>query len=484
MRKNESSATRKWATKLSSQRAILRLVGLVAGVMLGWTPVEAATITAASCNNTGGQLHVQAAVNAAANGDTVVLPAGTCTWTTPVQVQKGLTIQGQGIGQTKILDARARPDAGAGTLLDVVIPQGTNFRLTGIEWRGDGTQGRAADGTIVLSGCSITTANYRIDHNKFNQLNNNAIRTHGNLYGVIDHNDGLPGYGGAHMVNSNNETYPRDGVNCSGAYGDGVWEAPLSTGSIKAHYVEDNTWFGYYNTSASSIVDSNCGSSMVVRYNTLTSSGIGSHGTDSGGRCRSQRWLEIYNNTFLHDPNEPVDSVGWFRGGSGVAFNNAITVNRQAGFNNYFKYTNLRSDDPGQRTFAPWKNSTGQFPDCNGTTPWDRNTGDSSGAGYRCLDQPGSGTSAYLQSVDPPPAIKANNALEPIYIWNNTVNGQPDNCGNFGCNSDGVVKVGRDVFIGQARPGYTAFTYPHPLVGAVGAASAAPPAAPSGMRVQ
>jgi hypothetical protein len=150
------------------RRAILRLVGLVAGGMLGWTPVEAATITAASCNNTGGQLHVQAAVNAAANGDTVVLPAGSCTWTTPVQVQKGLTIQGQGSGQTKILDARARPDAGAGTLLDVVIPQGTNFRLTGIEWRGDGTQGKTADGTIVLSGCSTTTANYRIDHNKFN----------------------------------------------------------------------------------------------------------------------------------------------------------------------------------------------------------------------------------------------------------------------------------------------------------------------------
>ena len=151
---------------------------------------------------------------------------------------------------------------------------------------------------------------------------------------------------------------------------------------------------------------------------------------------------------------------------------------------NYFKYTNLRSDDLGQRTFAPWKNSTGQFPDCNGTTPWDSNSGDPSGAGYRCLDQPGSGTSAYLQSVDPPPAIKANNALEPIYIWNNTVNGQPDNCGNFGCNSDGVVKVGRDVFIGQARPGYTPFTYPHPLVGAASAASAASPTAPSRVRLQ
>jgi len=38
--------------------------------------VYAATINAASCNNRAGQIDVQDAINSAASGDTVVIPAG------------------------------------------------------------------------------------------------------------------------------------------------------------------------------------------------------------------------------------------------------------------------------------------------------------------------------------------------------------------------------------------------------------------------
>jgi hypothetical protein len=61
---------------------------------------------------------------------------------------------------------------------------------------------------------------------------------------------------------------------------------------------------------------------------------------------------------------------------------------------------------------------------------------------------------------------------EPIYLWNNTGGGNydapgidtytPDECGN-GLSSNTFVQSERDYFTGTPRPGYTKYTYPHPL---------------------
>ena len=155
------------------------------------------------------------------------------------------------------------------------------------------------------------------------------------------------------------------------------------------------------------------------------------------------------------------------RGGSGVVFNNKVYLDRQAGYNWLVYHQNLRSDDTSRRTFPPWESSTHQFPNCDGTAPWDGNTGDPSGKGYRCLDQPGSGTSVDFKDTDVPPNIPAQNTLEPIYVWGNLANDIPENCGNqsWSCGSDGVVVAGRDIIYSTPRPGYVPFTYPHPLVG-------------------
>ena len=75
-------------------------------VGLGWAPrASAATITAASCQ----QPAVQAAVNSANSGDTVNIPAGSCTWTTAVSWEnKNISLMGAGIGQTVITGDFAR----------------------------------------------------------------------------------------------------------------------------------------------------------------------------------------------------------------------------------------------------------------------------------------------------------------------------------------------------------------------------------------
>ncbi len=57
---------------------------------------NANTLTAASCN----VADVQAAINSAAEGDTVTIPPGTCVWTSGVTISgKGITIQGAGSGR-------------------------------------------------------------------------------------------------------------------------------------------------------------------------------------------------------------------------------------------------------------------------------------------------------------------------------------------------------------------------------------------------
>lgn len=50
---------------------------------------RASTIRAASCS----QSDVQAAIDAASDGDTVAVPAGNCTWTTAVNINgKGIVV--------------------------------------------------------------------------------------------------------------------------------------------------------------------------------------------------------------------------------------------------------------------------------------------------------------------------------------------------------------------------------------------------------
>ncbi|MBI5181522.1 MAG: hypothetical protein HZA06_01265 [Nitrospirae bacterium] len=58
----------------------------------------AATINATSCSASD----VQTAINAASDGDTVSVPAGSCTWSSRLSFTKGITLQGAGSGITII----------------------------------------------------------------------------------------------------------------------------------------------------------------------------------------------------------------------------------------------------------------------------------------------------------------------------------------------------------------------------------------------
>ena len=61
----------------------------------------AKNIDAASCS----RQDVQSAIDAASDGDVVIIPPGSCTWNTAVTFSnKAITVQGAGIDQTIITD--------------------------------------------------------------------------------------------------------------------------------------------------------------------------------------------------------------------------------------------------------------------------------------------------------------------------------------------------------------------------------------------
>ena len=90
-------------------KRLLLLMAMV-GVLCG---AAAAQVTAASCSTAD----VQTAINTATEGQTVTIPAGTCTWTTGVTISgKGITVNGAGSGRIVAYDTGTLSLQGSGPL--------------------------------------------------------------------------------------------------------------------------------------------------------------------------------------------------------------------------------------------------------------------------------------------------------------------------------------------------------------------------------
>ena len=130
---------------------------------------------------------VWAAIDAAKDGDTVELPAGTAVWTKGWNTghwanMKAITIQGAGMDKTIICDHRS--SRGGFVPFELQGVEGKPFRITGITFDGTGWADAGLwGGYMSISG---TCKNFRIDHCKFK----NAcvmMTINGDTYGLIDH---------------------------------------------------------------------------------------------------------------------------------------------------------------------------------------------------------------------------------------------------------------------------------------------------------
>lgn len=365
---------------------------------------------------------VQAAINAASDGDVVVVPAGSATWSTTLYISRAIQLLGAGTNLTHITSA--------GKAVSISPPNAQFGRISGFDFNGGGAQNWS--GVVSLSGV------VRMDNCWFHGARGWAV-TADDCFGVIDHCL-FTDYNGGVLVNHEN---------WGGAgYGDGAWADGAHLGTTKATYVEDCAFYGDGQVGA---IDSDSGAHWVFRYNYVEKDILVSHGTDSTGRKRSTRAFEIYQNVMIAPSNYENEC----RGGTGVIWSNTFT--RYPGVLTLKTYRE-------ERAYSPW----GQ---CNGTNPWDGNT---LANGYPALDQCGRGKGDLLSAVSPTPVTWPHQASEPIYAWGNVNNGAPAKIGSGGYNT---IQENRDFFNDVVMPGYVPLAYPHPLV-------STPPAAPANLRVR
>ncbi len=422
-------------------------------VVLGTAPLNAATISANTCS----YADVNAALDRAANGDTVLVPAGTCTWTTSMDFDltitggqnKYLTLQGAGIDQTIIIDGVSKaPYPNIAHLLRWTTVNGGLTRITGFTFQGGSSVDSYNQGMLYVRGNS---QQFRFDHNKVIPTTTSGMFVRGWITGVLDHNtfDVSRAFG----LYTFHDTW--QGV---GGYGDNSWALPNTFGTQQAIFMEDNTFTNTQSVSWHNYaVDGWQGGRVVYRNNTFNNCTWANHGTESGGRQRSQRQFEVYNNhwTWNMQGNGFSSMIG-SRGGVGVVYNNTATITNGA-VNNFFDVTYYRASTP----YWPW----GQCP-----SSWDLNSS-------TCLDQAGRGMGNLISGDTPSPVAWPNQGVDPNYIWNNTINGTVSPPASHAS----PVVIGRDVLT-QARPGYAAYQYPHPLT--AGGTSNAAPAAPKNLTVQ
>lgn len=409
------------------------IIALCTACYVSVSASEAATISATSCSSSA----VQAAIDSAQNGDTVLVPSGSCTWSSGVSISgKAIHLQGEAAGTVTLTHG-----AGSATLIAITEASAGRVEVSNLTLlRGSGS-GRL----IMVNNASNGRAVLIHD----NTMGPNSIRLETNR-GVIYRNT----LNGAGLGSS--------GIQCKPIGLTSSWTTASTMGTADVSgesnvYVEDNTFTNFWTEVADS--DDNC--RIVFRYNTFVDSGITSHGPDTS--AEGTRHWEVYNNTFRYSGdggcnetlNKNVPYFFYIRGGTGIIADNVMPNLNSCAWGNkpeiIMTVQNLRRN---AGPYACWK-----------TYPAPRQVGQSR-----------SGSAA---------------VTDPVYLWGNTGGGNygspaindysPNECGSGAPSSSAFITNGRDYVVG-VKPGYQKYPYPHPLRG--GSQTIKLPSAPTNVRVQ
>lgn len=248
----------------------------------------------------------------AADGDTIMLPAGSATW--PASVNPGRNLAFIGISSNSVGGTIITP---TGPSAFEIQPSIQGFpRVSGIRFVNN------TDGTISVIMKNSNAA--RVDHCFFA---NNADHTksiyasgfNGPCYGVIDHNTFQNGVVGVLITGSSD-----------------AWSQPITFGGTNAMVLEDNTFVVDTDTfTYDHRVYHEQGGRGVTRYNTfLTSAGLDDHGwLDAHGNQTYAEWggnallygatvtTEQYYNTVNFSKTPRFAHI---RGGAHIIFGNTL----------------------------------------------------------------------------------------------------------------------------------------------------------------
>ena len=399
-------------------RAFLLMIGL-ALILQGQSWGK--TITAIG----GTPQNVQSAIDGASDGDVVMIPAGTFNWSSGVTVKKAIQLFGAGNPATKIVNT------GNNTMVTLIPTAKGSIELGKLKFARSGGTGMhvtAAD----APGKPMLVHDIAFENTGFGCR---AIEW-GTNGGVVYNCTFVS------TDKSDNSAMAFKNPSSDSAWKEVDYMGMKDVNGDKNTYLEDCTFDNLFLQA----LDLDDNSRSVVRHCVFNNSALSSHGQETsavGGRA----W-ELYNNEFIFttssNNNPPAGqyplNMNYFffcrTGGPGVFCNN--------------KVADISSSAWGQKSefrFSQYNiRRKGQVP-CQ--------------TKYPAARQIGWGIDAAGDFV-----------LDPVYIWGNTGAGNyndpsiedynPDECGNNQHTAD-YVKKNREFYVNTPKPGYTAYTYPHPL---------------------
>lgn len=382
-----------------------------------------ANILASSASET----HVQTAVNSASDGDTVLIPNGSATWTTGIVTTKQIIIRAENYTPTSQPPINTTRnvvitwDTSSASNHAIRMTSGNSFHVGvgGIKFQPlvtdeeGGVPGIWGFVAFAGSGTKIPLlfdCNFVSNDRENVSASQAAFLVFGSLGGIVWNTcfdgsqvpDGTSvaekGCGGAGI----HVTSPRS------------WTTASTMGSLDTNgnvnvYFEDCLWYLWGQS------DTDDNGRVVVRYSTMNGTGWQTHGFTSsfGGRH-----VEIYNMTLTNNVVGRNHRIyAWCRAGTFLFTDNSVS-NQNTGFGT------VRLLDIGDNT-SP-----------SGAYPVNR--------------QPGYGHNGSAHVSDP------------IYIWNNT--GGAASSWTVTAEWDSHVDLDRDIFVDSgAKSGYTKYEYPHPL---------------------
>ncbi|MBN1674703.1 MAG: hypothetical protein JXR37_26905 [Kiritimatiellae bacterium] len=403
-------------TKTSRPSRTFAAALLLGAFLLCAGSVSAKDIPAAGVS----RAEVQAAIDRAAAGDRVRVPAGTATWTEHVRLSKAITLQGAGIGRTIITntqgDGKGTPPMDAYLTFLIGAPAKGRVRLTGFEIRMSKTaQGIAVYGPLW--------GEFQVDHCKFVESRGRACRNAAVLRGLY--------YNCIFLDNRKNlDSYAfRDE--------DWSWQSPLTLGTVNCIVVEDCEFrYQHYDVTGATVFASHGrGARTAWRHNLIESEKPGldarplldAHGnqkpvtSDNTGPHRGTRSVEFYNNTIRWgaDPGSHLKPTQ-IRGGTFICFGNTYTGKDVAhGFE-------MREED-GDNRFNYIDPSTYPGYDMHWAWIWD-NTFNGSSAAFISYNKPdtapfvieGKNAFRHAPRPDDPPVIpgrQASNPADSVYPY-------------------------------------------------------------------
>lgn len=261
---------------------------------------------------------VQAAVNAASSGDTILLPPGQATWAGSLTVTAPMTIRGAGTNSTSgtILVN------GTGDTATAIIHFAPNsdqlVRVSQIAF--DGNNAGQCVSVSYTSPLSWNTKT-RIDHCLFKNSNDRALELCS--FGVVDH---CTFYNCVRKI---------AGIKGQNPYGEYNWTAYPANGFGSSNYIYFESCTVIQDTGITPGSIATVGAERGARYavrdcsflnNSLQSvDGFDFHGNLESSEYRGTIAFEIYSNVFTYGVGSAIGKLADVRGGSGLIYSNVVT---------------------------------------------------------------------------------------------------------------------------------------------------------------